>query len=216
MTKDIQPSEWDALWIAFEQALAQYGSLSENATHHLLSVAEGLSTQGDWERAWRAVDIAQRSAANAKDIQLLALVFEQRGTLNHRKGVLPQAAADWEEALKLFIQLDQSKNIANTYSSLGIVYRSLGEIHKAQEYLEKALALAKKLEHRACHTSALNNLGLVLCDQGNVELATRCFLEALTLFREMENKKGEAGCLRNLGMLVLPQGNTRVGNSCWS
>ena len=58
MTANIKPSDWDELWAGLEQALERVGSLSVNATRHLLNMADGLSNQGDWDRAWRALDIS--------------------------------------------------------------------------------------------------------------------------------------------------------------
>src|SRR5437868_1386254 len=84
------PEDFDALWPHLE-ALARIGQLSERAIAHLLYVAEDLSTQGEWNRAWRALLIAEQAAQHAGNARYRAAATISRGVLHYRQGDLQPA-----------------------------------------------------------------------------------------------------------------------------
>lgn len=214
MTDNIDLNYLDALWPAFEEALAKGMQLSHNAIHHLLSMAGELSNQNDWDRAWRAVCIARQFVKRSGDSDLLAQVASQRAFLNYQWGDLQEAALAWEEALARFRQLDRTQSVANSHSNLGIIYRSLGEMHKAEMHLRRALALFRTLEDRVGKVSVSSNLSVVCKSLGKTEEALSFGEEALDLCRLLQDKKSEAGCLDNFASSILTLGDSNRALAC--
>jgi len=216
MTDNIELNYLDTLWPAFEEALAKGLSLSHNAIHHLLSMAGELGNQNDWDRAWRAFHIAEQFVKRSGDSDLLAQVASQRAFLYYQWGDLQEASLAWEEALARFRQLDRTQSVVNSHSNLGIIYRSLGEMHKAEMHLRRALALFRtlELEYRVGKVSVLSNLSVVCKSLGKTEEALSLGAEALDLCRLLQEQKSEAGCLDNFASLILTLGDPNRALAC--
>jgi len=86
-SEEVSLEALDALWPALETQ-AQAGRLSESAMNHLLSLADDLSAQDDWSRAWRALAITEQAVQQAGDAYYLAEAATHRGILQHRPGNL--------------------------------------------------------------------------------------------------------------------------------
>ncbi len=172
----------DPLWPEL-QARAAAGLISGEALLHLLSLADTLSTDGDWPRAWRALATAEIAAERAEGVGHRAEVASQRGILDYRQGNLRPAITAWEDALAQFTSLAQVEGCANCHANLGAAYKSLGEMQVAQEHLAEALARYREMGYLAGQATALTNLGLKHKDTGAIAEGICCFEEALALFR---------------------------------
>jgi tetratricopeptide (TPR) repeat protein len=114
---------------------------------------------------------------------------------------LRQAIGKWEEALKLYRQINDKTWEAATFVSIGKVYSDLGEKQKALSYYDQALLLFRQVGEKNGEATTLNNIGLVFSDLGEKQKALTYYDQALPLYRQVGNKFGEATTLNNIGQV---------------
>ena len=87
--------------------------------------------------------------------------FVKQGETSYRKGQLREAKENYEQALK--IENQDSKDVAQIYTELGLLAESLGQLNEAQQDYLQALELG--------NNEALNNLARVKISKGELDEA---------------------------------------------
>ena len=200
------PAVLDALFTQLETHL-EATPLNTTVLNHLLALADDLSAQGDWERAWRALHIEERAAQQQHDARYLAEGAIHRGILHYRRGELRDAARAWENAREQFDALGESEGAANCDTNLGAVYKSLGELDRAEQSLQRAVNTYRAIGYQRGEAAALSNLGLIQKERGEIEHAQNSFQRVLEISRELQDRASEAAALGNLGLISLPMGD---------
>jgi tetratricopeptide (TPR) repeat protein len=95
---------------------------------------------------------------------------------------------------------------ARIYSQLGVVYRMLGRMERAMEYLENALHIYKEQEDALGEAMTLNELGRVYAELGSRERARGDYEQALHIYQEQGDSVGEGCSLNNLGWIYITLG----------
>jgi tetratricopeptide (TPR) repeat protein len=95
---------------------------------------------------------------------------------------------------------------ARIYHNLGVIYRILGRMERAIEYLEKALQIYKELGDALGEAMTLNNLGRVYAELGSRERASGDYEQALHIYQEQGDPVGEGCSLNNLGWIYISLG----------
>jgi tetratricopeptide (TPR) repeat protein len=139
----------------------------------------------------------QETSAAAKRLFDEGFKLYEQGTAES----LRQAIGKWEEALKLYRQINDKKWEALTFLGIGRVYDDLGEKQKALSYYDQALPLLRQVEDKGGEASTLNNIGLVYSNLGEKQKALLYYNQALPLYRQVGNKGGEATTLNNIGLV---------------
>ena len=98
---------------------------------------------------------------------------------------------------------------ARIYNCLGVVYRMLGRMERAREYLEKALQIYHQEGNRVAEGRVLNDLGRVFAEIGNGERARSDYEEALRICQEQGDPLGEGSALKNLGWVYIVMGQDK-------
>jgi tetratricopeptide (TPR) repeat protein len=96
----------------------------------------------------------------------------------------------------------------NIFKELGIVYRSIGEVEKAEDYLIKALNLVDDKQELAQEKSSiLYNLGSLYNDLGKIDEAIALYNQSLKIFERVGNLQGKAYTLHNLAIIYADRGD---------
>jgi tetratricopeptide (TPR) repeat protein len=114
---------------------------------------------------------------------------------------LRQAIGKWEEALKLYQQINDKKSEALILLGIGKVYDNLGEKQKALSYYNQALPWRRQVGDKHGEATTLNNIGGVYSNLGEKQKALSYYNQALPLRRQVGDKGGEAGTLNNIGLV---------------
>ncbi|MBW4569562.1 MAG: tetratricopeptide repeat protein [Tolypothrix carrinoi HA7290-LM1] len=114
---------------------------------------------------------------------------------------LRQAIGKWEEALKLYQQIDDKQWEAITFLGIGRVFSDLGEKQKALSYYDQALPLLRQVGDKGSEAATLNNIGTVYSNLGEKQKALSYFDQALPLLRQVGDKGVEATTLNNIGQV---------------
>jgi len=92
----------------------------------------------------------------------------------------------------------QPAQIAHIYNNLGNVYRALGQLEPAQEYLERALTMCREQGDFRGEGWALSNLGRVYSRLGQRGRARENFEQALSISRKLGDRSEEISTLNKL------------------
>jgi tetratricopeptide (TPR) repeat protein len=84
-------------------------------------------------------------------------------------------------------------------TSLGNVYKSLGEYQKAIEFHQQSLAIDREIGDRGGEGKSYNNLGNVYDSLGEYQKAIEFHQQSLAIDREIGDRGGEAKSYNNLG-----------------
>jgi len=151
----------------------------------------------------RGLQIAQQPGTTQQNGDRAAAerVF-QEGVQLYQQGTaesLRQAIVKWQEALKLWQQIDDKGWEAITILRIGRVYDLLGEKQEALKYYNQALTLFHAVEFRRGVATTLNNIGTVYSSLGEKQQALKYYNQVLPISRAVGDKEGEAGTLNNIG-----------------
>ena len=92
-----------------------------------------------------------------------------------------------------------TKKEASAYGNLGVVFKSVGQYTKAEEYLQKALVIRKEIGDKRGEATDYGNLGTVFQSVGQYTKAEEYLQKALVIKKEIGDKRGEATDYGNLG-----------------
>jgi tetratricopeptide (TPR) repeat protein len=190
-TEQLQDAE-DLLHQVMEQAilrkdnhlmmliLRDLGELEFNRNRYQLAVYH-------WQRA---LDTADRLPE--VDPTLRASIYHHLGSAHAKLGLMHDAIAFYDEASQLYEGLESLDQIGQVYMGLGLTYKRLHELKKAQDYAERALSIFEGLENTLM-TVKLQVTRAALLARGGQTSEGICLLEeAIRKFQEL-GRRDEQG-----------------------
>ncbi|NEO15426.1 MULTISPECIES: tetratricopeptide repeat protein [unclassified Moorena] len=177
-------------------------TLPTTGTYVILANSYNQQVTGNYTLSWRAATPSELLKAKAD--QLL-----QQGIEQDKTSQFQAALKSWQEALRIYRQLEDRQGIANSLNNLGLAYYRLGEYRKAIEFHQQSLSLSRELEYRQGQVNSLGNLGLAYYNLGQYRKAIEFHQQSLSLSRELEDRQGEASSLGNLGIAYYRLGQYR-------
>ncbi len=115
------------------------------------------------------------------------------------------AIAYARKSLDIATALNNKRQIAASYNSLGLGMKVKGNYAEALQQYFSALKLYKELNDKVGMGRIHNNLGNVYNYKHNYDEALKNFKEALKLKNELHDKSGVGGCLNNIGLAYFNQ-----------
>ena len=137
----------------------------------------------------------QDKAAKAKQL------FDEGWTLARERTMesLEAAVSKFEQARRLFQEINAQQDEAYCLGRLGDINNTLGYTQKALDYYAQALLLFHAVGDKGGEGTVLNNIGGVYSELGEKQQALKYFNESLPLRRAVGDKGGEAATLNNIG-----------------
>ena len=162
------------------------------------------------------VDEATRSLQRAEDAyRLLNLKTEMggahlaRGYVLSREGKLPEAREQFQDALGIFEQANDEKDLVRTLNELSRVERLEGNLDRAQDLLERSIALMGESDTPIL-AWAHRELGLTFSET-DPRVAEKHFRTAIDLYERAEQAVDIAVTYRALGDLLRSRGEHEAG-----
>ncbi|MCB9244820.1 MAG: tetratricopeptide repeat protein [Flavobacteriales bacterium] len=90
------------------------------------------------------IEVLGQWAEDGESDFYLARAHFFRGMRNYKKQQFHEAMDAYIQSRKLLESLDSTKELAEVYHNIGLVYRALGELDPAREYYNKALSINEK------------------------------------------------------------------------
>ncbi|MDH5645968.1 MAG: tetratricopeptide repeat protein, partial [Candidatus Heimdallarchaeota archaeon] len=132
------------------------------------------------------------------------------GIINHHQMDLDQAMGYYNNAIKIFHQLE--KYVDTTYSYIGIAnaYLVKGEPRNAIEYFENGLLFYEDHIDFLAKASILTGLGNAYRSKGELDKAQELYIQARKLYERSSNPLNEAAILYYLGETYFIRGENDV------
>jgi CHAT domain-containing protein/Flp pilus assembly protein TadD len=131
----------------------------------------------------------------------------QQGIQQYRANQLKAAIQSWQQALKLYQQLQNRQREGATLGNLGAAYLALGDYRKAIEFLEPFLAIAKTTNNQLGEAQALSNLGIAYQELGNYDKAVEYYHQGLVKAQAVGDTQAEKIALKSLALVYTDQAN---------
>ncbi|NET08396.1 MAG: CHAT domain-containing protein [Symploca sp. SIO2B6] len=147
--------------------------------------------------------IAAQVQENSRQTQADQL-FRQ-GHEQYQQGQLKIAIDFWEQALKIYQEIQNPKLEASILGNLGIAYNNLGEYLQAIDYHKQALVIMQEIGNRQGEWKVLLNLGNAYESLGHYEQVIAYYKQSLSIVEDINNREGEALILGNLGAIYAQQ-----------
>lgn len=164
------------------------------------------NAKGQMDSAIHYFRLAQTAFASSSKFYYRAAHLSQNlGTYYHQSGNYPQALEEYLNALRLFNQLQSTKDQAVVYNNVGLVFLALKEYPKAETNLYQSKRLWLKLQDSLSLANVFDNLGLTRLRQGDQDSATYYFETALAINQNQSNKSRMANNYRHLADVCTEQ-----------
>ena len=111
----------------------------------------------------------------------------------------PNALNHYLQALKIYQELDDKKNIPILLMNIGTVYRPMHEYAKALEYYQKALEISSKQGNKRLTGLLMGNISVVCFEKGDQKGSVEYNRKALKIFEEIDDKSNIAWITENIG-----------------
>ena len=164
-----------------------------------------LSVMGRFDQAIEILEAALLNAAGAKTVYV-AQVLLQLARAETVEGLLESALERCFIAKAIFEELGHLTGVATTHRIVGDVYRSLGKLDEAGEWLRHGLAVAERTGSVEEIGGCLVNLALVEQRRGALAEAIACNRRAIAEFERFGHASGRAHGYANLAWTLSDAG----------
>ena len=136
------------------------------------------------------------------DIRILYLGYE----FFYRTGDIDSAFIAINKWLNISGHEKKNQNTSIAYGNLGLLYKTRGELCRAEEMYLKALTIDEALGRKEGMAKQYGNIGNLYKTRGELGRAEEMYLKALTINEELARKEGMAKQYSNLGILYKTRG----------
>lgn len=131
--------------------------------------------------------------------QAYAEALSNLGEINYSKGDMVKSLTHFEQALKLFLEVEDRKGQARVHLFKGYIAGGLGEPEKAVTEISQALDLYRAVANKQGEGLSLTALGLSHSVKRDEEHAIKMHREASEIFRAIGDRQSEGIALNGLG-----------------
>ena len=208
-----QQAEWyDRVEAEHDNVRAALTGLSEQEGEpdKALRLAAGLQpfwqTRGYWTEGRQCLREALERQADAPPAAR-AGALRAAGNLALCQRDDAKSRAYFEESLRLWTELEDTRNIAGALLDLTGVFWNTGVYEEIRTLAERSLALFREMNDTPGIARALDRLGVVALTRNEHTAARVFYEESLALYQEAEDKAGAARMLTLLGLEALNRGD---------
>lgn len=158
----------------------------------------------DLQKADTNFYISQNAYAAIGDSSRFNHLKMNRAAMNEMMGNLDKAVSIYMEVIEFFKIKQDSLQLANSYSNLGVAYEAAEDAPKSIEYHKKALALRRAKNDTINIGYSLNNLGVVFTEiLDNKDSALFYYLKADDIFKNTAAVWESATVSSNIGHIYI-------------
>jgi len=161
--------------------------------------------KGMYADALKELQSIPQEVANHPEIR--AQYLFENGTVLSRMGDLAAADEKFQKALETLAHAPDPKLEGEIYNALGVLYQSLGNNTKAEEYLLHAHRIIKENNFRLALGGSCNALGLFYTNQGKIDLGLQYLLEGEKIYNDAGDIYGLSIVINNIGIVYWSRGD---------
>jgi DNA-binding winged helix-turn-helix (wHTH) protein/tetratricopeptide (TPR) repeat protein len=164
---------------------------------------------GDFSRAIETYAAAQRTFAEAGDLDRSAEILMDTGIVLFKQGNPAGAKKKMEQAQDIFRRQGDQANLASALANLGSIDRGaqLGSIKEVEHLHREALSIFTEIGLKGRQAGMTNNLAALLEEEGKFQEAKDLLVPLVEQLRNSQNKLPLADALQNLGSVAESQGD---------
>lgn len=152
--------------------------------------------------ALEAFDISQEKA----NTTAMAIALTNLGDINFLQSRFSDAYANFNEAHKCYIELNDSSGIANTLDKVANIYYKWSNYHQALEYYQRSLLIKEEINDTKGIAFSYNALGNIYFQLRNFVKAIELYSKSLEIDRKEENYLGISYTLNAIGNVYTENG----------
>ncbi len=126
---------------------------------------------------------------------------------NYRYKSADSALVFGEHALRLAIEINYPKGIAQAYNDMAIIFIDKANFRSATNYLNEAMIIRKQLNDSVGTAALYNKLGIIAQKQGRLKDALQNQIDALKIYQELKQEKYIGYSLNNIAIIHQNLGN---------
>ncbi len=169
-----------------------------------LQVIAQLNRNNNPQLAIQYLNQAIQYATELKDDALHAKALQTLAAIEFRMGITT-AKEHYIEALGYYVNLKNTKNIADVTAALASIYFSQGNLPLSSENYLKALRYYEELKDKVGMVNVFNALGSIYARQNNFSKSIEYNLKAISLYEESSDKFRALVGYDNIGNSYLRQ-----------
>ena len=153
--------------------------------------------------AWESLVLSKRLGYRKGEADSNRLMGASYGA----RGKYFESMKHFSIARDIYVELDDKRSLATTYSNIGVVFGSQSRFDLAIAQHLKALAIFEEINDRNRIAHSLNCIGVIFRKRNNLERAEEYYLKALRIREETGDLSGLAKSYNNMGNLVKEKGD---------
>ena len=132
------------------------------------------------------------------------------GNVHRALGNLDEAAAHYEQSLRIFEELNDRRSAGVVINRNGLVHFERGQYPEALEWLLRGLSISEELGNREGIATSLDSLGNVYRAQGAYSRALDAFQRSFELRKDIGDQYAVAESENNIGLVHFSQGDYQL------
>ncbi|MBC8336864.1 MAG: AAA family ATPase [Anaerolineales bacterium] len=135
-------------------------------------------------------------------LDVLGLIYRQRGLISQRTGNYPQAEDDFQLALEHAQTRQRRDEQGAAHNLLSFLAYLRSEYHLVADHAQHTLDFGTKADVPQLRAAGLRNLGIAAYHTQDFDRALSLYKEALTVYEGVGDKVGIATCYNNTGFAL--------------
>lgn len=170
---------------------------------------------GQWEDASNCLEKAVKISQETNDKFGEQMALGTWALVDRERKDYAAAIAKYEKGLVICREIKNWSHIARHLGNLGTLYRLLGDLEKAVEYLKEALEIGRQNGDLRNVGIRLNNLGNVYLDSNQTKIAATHYKEALKISDKCQDFLNIAKTFVSMGQLEEKENNVALAIANW-
>ncbi|NJM22313.1 MAG: CHAT domain-containing protein [Richelia sp. SM1_7_0] len=200
----------EGIWkrLSFKTAILDF-----KANNHQLNQAIALSNLslayqqlGQWQQATEAItqsiqllQTLENSSSSREIGQVFAQALEVRGKLELARGQIETALQTWQEAAKIYQQLNDTSALIQNRINQAQAMQALGNYLQARNVLDAVQKVLQQQPNSSVKATGLRSLGNILQSLGYLNDSEKILEESLLIAKEVEDINAQSNALLSLG-----------------
>lgn len=157
------------------------------------------------EAILKVTPFQQSHVSRALPLDVLGLIYRQRGIIFQRIGRYDDAETAFQAALERGQTRQRYDEQAAAHNLLSFLAYLRSDYDSVGQHAQQAFNLATRLGDPALRAPGLRHLGIAVYRTGDYERARRLYDEALAAYRQANDQLGMAGVYNNIGFVLRTQ-----------
>jgi tetratricopeptide (TPR) repeat protein len=162
---------------------------------------------GQPEQAYQSITLAEATARETENQELLSRVYHQRATLLETRGDLDGAMRLYEQSLAIKESLGDVRGKSATLHAMAGVLETRGDLDGAMRLYEQSLAIKERLGDVRGKSATLHAMAGVLETRGDLDGAMRLYEQSLAIKERLGDVRGKSATLHAMAGVLETRGD---------